>query len=254
MQKCMLKKERKPSRWAPTGYRKVDSCLSSLLTAVLWNCLTVLGIEGSHQLGSWLVTAWIWLPGVLWVWQVPLLAWLTRLRSLKKLENRGFKPAMLGDLSPAKLGCSFRPHKTEGRWRKQLVQRDATVSEVLGPHRIYTVTSWTPGLESCSRCRCLDSRVFTEPRAWGCSSCTAARGLPASFLMESQPWELVPVETVLSCERETLKLILWHVPLCYLSVLSFPQKKLENSSPHVFFPVVLCVGSVGLLALLSPTG
>lgn len=53
MQMCMLMKERDKVIKARTDWcrKKTDSCLSSFLNAVLWNCLTVLGIEESHQLG-----------------------------------------------------------------------------------------------------------------------------------------------------------------------------------------------------------
>lgn len=45
MQMCMLTKERdKRSRQGLMRYRrKTDSCLSSLLNAVLWNCLNCVG-------------------------------------------------------------------------------------------------------------------------------------------------------------------------------------------------------------------
>lgn len=53
MQMCMLMKERDKAIKTRADWcrKKTDSCLSAFLNAVLWNCLTVLDIEGSHQLG-----------------------------------------------------------------------------------------------------------------------------------------------------------------------------------------------------------
>lgn len=132
------------------------------------------------------MTAWIGLPRVLWAGQVPLLAWLTRLRCLEKIQNRGFKPGMMGDFSPAKAVCSLGPHQTEGWWREQFPQRDGAVSEVLGPHGIGIVTCRTPELVSCSSCGGLH-----RAEAGGCSHCTAARGPPPPVLTGSQPWSTV---------------------------------------------------------------
>lgn len=102
---------------------------------------------------------------------------------------------MMGDVRPAKPGCSLVPHgaencNIEGEGREQLVQRDGTASDVFGIHRIYAASPRTPKLVNCNRCGCLDSRVYTELSAWGCSSCTAARGMPASLLVGSQLGEL----------------------------------------------------------------
>lgn len=82
----------------------------------------------------------------------------------KQMQNRGVKPAMMGALRPANPGCSLVPHRAEngnveGEARRQLVQRDGTVSDVFGIHRIYTASSRTPKLVSCSRCGCLESRA-----------------------------------------------------------------------------------------------
>lgn len=86
---------------------------------------TVSGIEGSHALGRNLENV---TSGVLWTGHV-MLAWVTLPGCFKQIQNRGFKPAMMGDLRPAKPGCSLVPHKAEnrnveGEGREQLVQRD----------------------------------------------------------------------------------------------------------------------------------
>lgn len=139
---------------------------------------------------------------VLWTGHV-MLAWVTLPRCLKRIQNRGFKPAMVGDLRPAKPGCSLVPHRaenhsTEAAGREHQVQRDGTASDVFGVHRIYATSPRTPKLVNCSRCGCLVSRVCTELSAWGCSSCTAARGMPASLLVGSQFWELYASSSVSS--------------------------------------------------------
>lgn len=143
------------------------------------------------------MTAWIGLPRVLWAGQVPLLAWLTRLRCLEKIQNRGFKPGTMGDFSPAKAACSLGPHQTEGWWREQFPQRDGAVSEVLGPHGIGIVTCRTPELVSCSSCG-----VCTKPRP---GAAHTARQPGARRLRSSQGASRGAPSC---CERETLKLIL----------------------------------------------
>lgn len=155
MQVCVLMKERENAiKTRPHWYRKkTDSCLCSLLNAVLWNCRTVSGIEGSHALGRNLENV---TSGVLWTGHV-MLAWVTLPGCFKQIQNRGFKPAMMGDLRPAKPGCSLVPHKAEnrnveGEGREQLVQRDGTASDVFGIHKICTASPRTPNLVSCSRC------------------------------------------------------------------------------------------------------
>lgn len=93
----------------------------------------------------------------------------------------------MGDLGPAKPGCSLVPHKAEN---SNIEGEGMEQNNVLDIHRIYTASSRTPKLVNCSRCGYLDSRVCTELSAWGCSSCTAARGMSAPFLIGSQFGEL----------------------------------------------------------------
>lgn len=100
----------------------------------------------------------------LWAGHI-MLARVTLPGCFKQMQNRGFKPVMRGALCPANPGCSLVPHKAENgnveeEARRQLVQRDRTVSDVFGIHRIYTASSRTPKLVSCNRCGCLESRVY----------------------------------------------------------------------------------------------
>lgn len=87
MPMSMLMKDRDKAKGSRPGLtrdrRRIGSCLSSLLNAVLWNHLPVLGMEGSHQLerNSEDVTS-----GVLDRTQPLALP-----RCSKQIQNRGFK-------------------------------------------------------------------------------------------------------------------------------------------------------------------
>lgn len=123
-----------------------------------------------------------------------MLVWVTLRSYFKQIQNRGFKPAMMGDLGSAKAGCSLYLSKLRtavlggGGEGAVSTKRQNSVRCTWYSQNLHHQAR-TPKLLNCNRSRKLDSRVCTELYL-GLSIYIAARGMPASFLIGSQCWEL----------------------------------------------------------------